>query len=210
MCTTSYAGLWAQLAARFAPGEVKKRQGPGKVLFYITARTVMNRLDDVVGPENWWDSYEPQERSVICHLTIRLPDGMEITKCDAGAYAGMQDAGDDEKSGLSDAFKRAAVKFGIGRYLYEDGVPQFVRDMLAPGKSQPRDDDLKHEEKSDLPTTGKELYTWLLDMKHKTGVDVIASTSAYGKTMGWPERIIDYSREQVSQVAKGLTADTFS
>src|SRR5206468_2281753 len=63
----------------------------------------------------------------LCRLTIRLPDGSELTKCDAGGYAGMADSGDDDKSGYSDAFKRAAVKFGVARYLYRDGVPTFAR-----------------------------------------------------------------------------------
>ena len=31
------------------------------------------RLDEVVGPENWWDDFVPLEHSVICRLTIRLP-----------------------------------------------------------------------------------------------------------------------------------------
>ena len=42
----------------------------------------------------------------------------------------MADQGDDDKSGFSDAFKRAAVKFGVARYLYRDGVPGFVRERL--------------------------------------------------------------------------------
>ena len=104
----------------------------GRQLQYITARTVMNRLDDVLGPANWWDEYLPQENSVICRLTIRLPDGTTLTKSDAGGYAGMSDSGDDDKSGFSDAFKRAAVKFGVGRYLYRDGVPRFVREQARP------------------------------------------------------------------------------
>ena len=86
-------------------------------------RTVMNRLDDVLGPANWWDEYSPQENSVICHLTIRLPDGTTLTKCDAGGYAGMSDSGDDDKSGFSDAFKRAAVKFGIGAIFIAMAFP---------------------------------------------------------------------------------------
>ena len=88
----------------------------------------MNRLDTIVGPENWWDEYAPGENSVLCKLTVRLPDGTTLTKADAGGYAGMPDQGDDDKSGFSDAFKRAAVKFGVGRYLYRDGVPAFVRE----------------------------------------------------------------------------------
>jgi Rad52/22 family double-strand break repair protein len=90
----------------------------------------MNRLDDVLGPENWWDDFVPLEHSVICRLTIRLPDGTTLTKSDAGGYAGMADPGDDDKSGFADAFKRAAVKFGVGRYLYRDGIPRFAREIL--------------------------------------------------------------------------------
>ena len=122
--------LFAALAAPFEHEEVRTRRQGGRNLHYITARTVMNRLDEVLGPANWWDEYMPQENSVICRLTIRLPDGSTLTKSDAGGYAGMSDSGDDDKSGFSDAFKRAAVKFGIGRYLYRDGVPRFVQERL--------------------------------------------------------------------------------
>jgi hypothetical protein len=124
---TQHLELFTALAAPFAPEEVKVRSQAGRGLPYITARTIMNRLDEVLGPENWWDEYVPLEHSVICRLTVRLPDGKILTKCDAGGYAGMADPGDDDKSGFADAFKRAAVKFGVGRYLYRDGVPRFAR-----------------------------------------------------------------------------------
>src|SRR5436305_3898406 len=126
---TQYPDLFAALAAPFESHEVKVRPAQGgRQLHYITARTAMNRLDSVLGPENWWDEYVPGENSVLCRLTVRLPDGSTLTKADAGGYAGMPDSGDDDKSGYSDAFKRAAVKFGVGRYLYRDGVPSFVRE----------------------------------------------------------------------------------
>ncbi|MEW4569813.1 Rad52/Rad22 family DNA repair protein [Tautonia sp. JC769] len=128
---TQYPDLFAALAAPFAAHEVKVRPQAGRQLHYITARTAMNRLDSVLGPENWWDSYQPSEHSVLCTLTIRLPDGTTLSKSDAGGYAGMSDQGDDDKSGYSDAFKRAAVKFGVARYLYRDGVPEFVRERVA-------------------------------------------------------------------------------
>ena len=127
---TQHQDLFAALAAPFERDEVKVRSYSGRQLHYITARTVMNRLDNVLGPENWWDEYVPSENSVLCRLSIRLPDGSTLTKADAGGYAGMADQGDDDKSGFSDAFKRAAVKFGVARYLYRDGVPGFVRDRL--------------------------------------------------------------------------------
>ena len=66
---TNYPDLFADLAAPFEPHEVKNRSQGGKQLKYITARTVMNRLDEAVGPENWWDEYEAHDRSVVCKLT---------------------------------------------------------------------------------------------------------------------------------------------
>jgi len=121
---TRFPDLFAALAAPFDAREIKTRPQGKQRLSYVTARTVMNRLDEVVGPENWWDDYEQNEESVVCRLTLRLPDGTTVTKCDAGGHAGMADTGDDEKSAYSDAFKRAAVKFGVGRHLYGDGIPR--------------------------------------------------------------------------------------
>ncbi len=126
---TQFPDLFAALAAPFTAREVKMRSAAGgRQVPYITARTAMNRLDDVLGPENWWDEYQPLENSVVCKLSIRLPDASVVTKSDAGGYAGMSDSGDDDKSGFSDAFKRTAAKFGVARYLYRDGVPTFVRE----------------------------------------------------------------------------------
>jgi hypothetical protein len=52
---TKFVDLFKALAAPFAKGEVKSRPQGGTRLSYITARSVMNRLDEVLGPENWWD-----------------------------------------------------------------------------------------------------------------------------------------------------------
>src|SRR5258708_2359048 len=128
---TKYPDLFASLAAPFAAREVKVRSQAGRQLSYVTARTIMNRLRSTLGPENWWDEYTPNENSVICRLTIRLPDGQLLTKQDAGGGAGLSDAGDDDKSALSDAFKRTAVKFGPGRYLYNDGVATLAGQVAA-------------------------------------------------------------------------------
>jgi hypothetical protein len=136
---TQYPDLFAALAAPFEAHEVKSRNAGGRQVHYITARTAMNRLDGVLGPENWWDTYAPAEHSVQCALSIRLPDGQVLTKCDAGGNAGMADEGDDDKSGYSDAFKRAAVKFLVGRYLYRDGVPDFRAAAPQAEADEPRD-----------------------------------------------------------------------
>lgn len=85
---------------------------------YIDARDVMDRLDKVVGVENWQDEYTPLPNGqVMCRLSVRF--GTEwIAKTDVGGESEQPDKGDREKAAFSDALKRAAVKFGIGRYLY--------------------------------------------------------------------------------------------
>jgi len=85
---------------------------------YVDARAIQERLDAVLGLDGWQDDYTCLPNgSVICTLRIRV--GTEwITKQDVGSPSAQSDEGDRLKAAFSDALKRAAVKFGIGRYLY--------------------------------------------------------------------------------------------
>lgn len=107
--------IWDKLAIPFSPQQVSWRVGGGKKqLAYITSRDVMDRLDKVVGPENWQDDFVTEANGrVMCRLSIRV-NGEWITKCDAAGETKVE----SEKGAFSDAFKRAAVKFGMGRDLY--------------------------------------------------------------------------------------------
>lgn len=87
-------------------------------LAYIDARDVMDRLDQAVGATDWQDRYEFHGARTICYLSIRVGDEW-ITKADG---AGDSDV-EAEKGAISDALKRAAVKWGIGRYLYDLDAP---------------------------------------------------------------------------------------
>jgi hypothetical protein len=136
---SQHIDLFAALAAPFANDEVRTRSQAGREFQYVTARTVMNRLDEVLGPANWWDEYTPMENAIICKLSVRLPDGTTLTKSDAGGFTTTADTSDYEKSGFSDAFKRAAVKFGVARYLYGDGVPQSIREALIRSRREQRE-----------------------------------------------------------------------
>lgn len=107
---------------------------------YIDARDVMNRLDKCVGPENWQTTFEFQEHGVVCHLSICINDKW-IVKTDFGTFSDQPDKGDKQKAAVSDALKRAAVQWGIGRYLYyltnqwadyDDKKRQFVRTPILP------------------------------------------------------------------------------
>jgi len=111
-----------RLAQPFPPEEVgfkvqstNRDRTKGLVVAYVDARTVLDRLDEVVGSEGWQDAYEvlADHRDgsgrlveVRCRLTL-----LGVSKEDVGE-------GDSLKAAFSDALKRAAVKFGVGRYLY--------------------------------------------------------------------------------------------
>lgn len=88
-------------------------------LAYMDARDVMDRLDQVCGAANWQDEYvESAKGRVICTISI-LCDGQWVSKSDGAGNTAVE----GEKGGISDAFKRAAVKWGIGRYLYDMKAP---------------------------------------------------------------------------------------
>lgn len=118
------------LAAPFDPSEVKFKPqavsgNRALAVPFVDARVIQDRLDDVLGVMGWQDRYEClPDGAVVCRLRIRL--GTEwITKEDVGGQSEQPDEGDRRKAAFSDALKRAAVKFGIGRYLYRC-KPQWV------------------------------------------------------------------------------------
>ena len=90
-------------------------KGPwAMVLAYVTARAIQDRLDDVCGPENWYNAFMPgPSGGVLCGISIKCETGW-ITKWDGAENTQIESV----KGGLSDSTKRAAVQWGIGRYLY--------------------------------------------------------------------------------------------
>lgn len=116
----------------FAPQDIEWRiqqsgkSGQGKiyamVLAYVTNRAIMARLDDVCGKANWRNEYQPAPAGgVMCGISIKV-HGEWITKWDAAENTQVEAV----KGGMSGAMKRAAVQWGIGRYLYnlEEGFAQ--------------------------------------------------------------------------------------
>jgi len=95
-------------------GAMTKDKSKGIALAYIDARDVMKRLDDVIGALKWQDSYhETHSGRIICNLDLCI-DKEWISKSDGAGATDVEGA----KGAISDAFKRAAVKWGPGRYLY--------------------------------------------------------------------------------------------
>jgi len=120
------------LSRSFDPREVEVKvqavnrdRTRAQVVAYVDARTVLDRLDEAVGPTGWSDSYEVLTNGtdgeghrlveVKCTLTV-----LGVSKEDVGE-------GDSLKAAFSDALKRAAVKFGVGRYLYR--LPKVWADL---------------------------------------------------------------------------------
>lgn len=117
--------IFAKLAAPFSPSDIDWRVGStnaektkGMALAYIDARVVMDRLDGTVGPAGWACRYYIAEGKTVCELSLKC-DGEWVTKSDGAGNSDFE----AEKGALSDAFKRAAVRWGIGRYLYDLASP---------------------------------------------------------------------------------------
>jgi hypothetical protein len=126
-----------KLSAPFPVGVVSWRIGPtnkkarerqmkdanapatkGQALAYIDARDVMDRLDAVCGPAGWQDKYSHANGKTVCDIGIKCGDEW-VWKADGAGDTDME----AEKGALSDAFKRAAMRWGIGRYLYNLPAP---------------------------------------------------------------------------------------
>lgn len=111
----------------FEDGRAQTRKG--MPLAYLDARNVMNRLDEVVGPANWRNSYQETGKRLLCKIEIRLEDGQGYDE-----WVGKTDGAGDtqmegEKGGISSALKRSAVLWGIGRYLYDSKMPWIELDQ---------------------------------------------------------------------------------
>jgi len=126
--------IWERLSAPLPKDEIKLRIGQvtpsgqkppykdgskANFLAYHDARHVMDRLDEVLGPADWSDTYcSVGGHDIECRLELRIGDEW-ICKTDVGC---PNNPGSPEpehaKSAYSDALKRAGVKWGIGRYLY--------------------------------------------------------------------------------------------
>lgn len=116
---------FAALRAPFTPEQVYWRVGAttadksrGLALAYIDARTVYDRLDEVCGPGGWQCRYPHANSKTVCEIGILVGNDW-IWKAN-GAGDSEREA---EKGALSDALKRAAVAWGIGRYLYDLDSP---------------------------------------------------------------------------------------
>jgi len=107
-------GLLDELKVPFPEDRIKWRTQSGFELAYIEVRDVFDRLDEVVGPFNWKSELKNWgENGVVARISIFI-SGQWVHKEDGADRSQIE----GDKGGISDALKRAAVQWGIGRYLY--------------------------------------------------------------------------------------------
>jgi len=92
---------------------------------YIDARDVQDLLDEVVGASRWQTRYSEHKGNLFCEIGILVTqrhngDPVEnwVWKSDCGTESQVE----KQKGEASDAFKRAAVMWGVGRFLYSLGI----------------------------------------------------------------------------------------
>lgn len=118
--------MQAALAKPFAPEDLEWRlqntieeSMRGMAVPYVTNRAIQNRLDEVCGPENWYNEFKPwhsngKKDAQLCGIAIYFEGKGFITKWDGAEDSDIEPI----KGGLSDSMKRAAYQWGIGRVLY--------------------------------------------------------------------------------------------
>lgn len=112
MSATEPQDILKGLRRPFAADDVRiKLQTATVAVLYLDARLVIDRLNQVCGLD-WHDDYTATTTGVLCKLTVA-----GTTRQDVG-LAGDSPQGNSQKAILSDALKRAAVKFGVGISVY--------------------------------------------------------------------------------------------
>ena len=114
-------------------GDPKARATKGQLLAYIDARDVMDWLDRACGFENWQCRYTLADGGLlICEVGIRI-NGEWVWRANGAGDTQVE----AEKGKCSDAFKRAAVLWGVGRYLYGLSSPWVDLDQYGKWAKDP-------------------------------------------------------------------------
>ena len=85
------------------------------VLAYMDNRAVQERFDEVFGIAGWKNEFKTApDGGTLCGISVKFGDEW-VTKWDGAENTQVEAV----KGGLSGSMKRAAVQWGVGRYLYD-------------------------------------------------------------------------------------------
>lgn len=142
-----------QLEAEFPPQMLSTTPKGGKRLTYVPVHEVVQRMNDVLGPNwswevarIWRDELDPDWVLAYGVLTATI-DGGTVTVSGSGGVkvsrtqssGELVDLGDEFKGAESDAMKKACQRLGVGLYLSRDAeaiayeAPKPTRDPIAEG-----------------------------------------------------------------------------
>lgn len=146
------AKLAAPMDYQYRPGTTTNKRENGRyppgtkamMLAFIDARDIMNRLDDAVGLGKWQSQIKQvnPDGSVVVSLGLFIetddPQYVHTPQWVWQEDVGYRNDPDSDKeseplkAAASDGLKRAAVKFGVGRFLYD--LPSSWAEIDAYGK----------------------------------------------------------------------------
>ena len=106
--------------------------GKATCVAYIDARDCMDMLDKVVGAANWQSMYYTEDKKLFCRIGIFTGTDW-VWKSDTGSESNVE----KEKGQVSDAFKRACVQWGIGRFLYRLDIQKLQAKKHTNGREYP-------------------------------------------------------------------------
>ena len=109
--------LQKQMPYKWRVQSFSKKKPQATCVAYIDARDVMDRLD-LVCEYGWERLHNEFKGHLYSGISILMPDGTRLTRWDCGVESNT----DAEKGEASDSFKRAAVNWGVGRFLYDLGM----------------------------------------------------------------------------------------
>jgi hypothetical protein len=119
--------------------QMQTKTGKLIVVPYITNRCVMDRFDRQFGWQNWQNEITEIQGGFLCKITVTVPathsaPSVVLSKMDGASRTDIEPV----KGGISDAMKRCAVQFGLGRSLYNyprvmiEAADKYIPDWAVP------------------------------------------------------------------------------
>lgn len=108
-----------------------KKKAEATCVAYIDARDAMNLLDTYCD-EGWQKDYKEVKGNMFCGIGIKI-NGEWEWRWDCGTESQTE----KEKGEASDSFKRAAVNWGIGRFLYDKEIARVPANEIKTDKNYP-------------------------------------------------------------------------
>jgi len=176
------ADLKKEIPFRWRVQAFSERKAEALCIPYIDARDVMDLLDEVCEPQNWQSDFKGAGDLLMGGVGIKVEDEW-LWKWDTGTETRIE----KDKGHASDAFKRASVHWGIGRFLYS----------ITPFKARAN----KIKKKGESPP-------WVCDAEGKYIFDITAHINKIWNTNNAEgEEVTDLAKRMK---AKHISANDFS